>query len=103
MSMDSSNYTNIGFIDHPLSYGEVNALPFTCDGECSEGAPISCYLPMGLDVLTDPDDRGLVYDIEALIVGDRCSWTLEDVSYEPVFVDEHKNIVFSVKGTIWPV
>lgn len=94
---------DLGFVNHPLSYDEVEALPFNvCLEEC-EGARIKGYLRFDLDELTLPDERGLAYDIEAKVLEDRADWTLEEVSYEPVFVDEDKNIVLGVTGTIFPV
>lgn len=97
------NATNLGFVDHPLSYGEVEALPFNiCLPEC-EGALIKGYVRFGLDELVEADDRGLAYDVERKVLEDRASWTLEEVSYEPVFVDEDKNIVMRMEGIIFPV
>ena len=94
--------TNLGFIDHALSPEEIEALPFITLDDDYEGARISCYLPMELDELTEPDERGLVYDIEARILESRKSWELEEVFYEPVFVDEQRRIVLSVRGIICP-
>lgn len=99
----SKKATDLGFINHPLSYEEVEALPFNvCLPEC-EGARIRGYVRFGLDTLTEADERGLVYDIEKSILADRADWTLEEVIYEPAFVDEDKNIVIGVKGIIFPV
>lgn len=94
---------DLGFVNHPLSYEEVEALPFNvCLEEC-EGARVKGYVRFGLDELTLPDERGLAYDIEAKVLEDRADWTLEEVAYEPAFVDEDKNIVLGVKGIIFPV
>ena len=94
---------DLGFVTHPLSYEEVEALPFNvCLEEC-EGARIKGCLRFSLDELMLPDERGFAYDIEAKMLEDRADWTLEEVSYEPLFVDTDKNIVLGVMGTIFPV
>lgn len=94
---------DLGFVNHPLSYEEVEALPFNVCLPEYEGARVKGYVRFELDELTEADERGLVYDIEKRILEDRADWTLEEVFFEPAFVDEDKNIVIAVKGIIFPV
>lgn len=94
--------TNLGFIDTPLTDENIATLPF--DGQYGDdtGSRVEGYVRMALDELTAPDERGLVYDIEAKVIGNRSRWELEDVSYAPSSVDEEKNIVLRVNGVVFP-
>ena len=102
MSTEGIEYQNIGFVEHALDNAEVESLRFAVPAEGGEGAAIACYLPMGLDELTEPDERGLAYDIEARVLADRGSWTMEEIAYEPMFVDDRHRIVLAVRGIVWP-
>ena len=95
--------TKLGEIERPLTYDEIEALPFdVCLEEC-EGARVTCDVGFSLDELLEPDGRGLAYDIEAKVLGRQPSWVLEEVDCRPLYVDAAGRVVLRIEGTIFPV